>query len=302
MNPDFVREASAAAAAPDEVERKLLLEGIFLRYGYDFRGYAEPALARRIQAAAAKLGESGPLRLLERALRDSAEFDRLLAELLIGTTELFREPAAFRAIREHAVPILRTYPRLSFWVAGCSTGEEAYSLAILLKEEGLYNRSTIYATDLNRRALDAAKTGIYPLESFKGFAKAYAESGGLGSPSSYYVADYGFARLDPSLRENVLFVEHNLVADGPFVEAHLTMCRNVLIYFDRALQDRALALFAQSLAPRGFLAIGAKETIRYSSVANDFDALDGEARLFRKIPPSASKRAKTHERPGAERT
>ena len=273
------------AMSLQDIERRLLLEGVRLRYGYDFRSYAEASLARRIDAAQLKLGARSALDLLARVLGDADEFERMLSTLTVTTTEAFRDPRSFRALREIALPVLRTYPRLNVWIAGCSTGEEAYSVAILLKEEGLYERSTIYATDVNREALKKARAGIYPLEQMKGFAKRYAESGGKLAPSSWYVADYGFARFDASLRENIVFTDHNLTTDGPFVEAHLVMCRNVLIYFNSELQERVLKLFTSSLAKRGFLSIGAKESIRFSTCASEFESLDFEARLFRKRRP-----------------
>lgn len=266
----------------DPAEEKIFWEGIYLKYGYDFRQYAPMSLSRRLESVMTKFQTGDVLDLLKKALRSRGFFDELLSSLTVTTTEAFRDPSLFRALRERVAPVLRTYPTLKIWVAGCSTGEELYSLAILLHEEGLLDRSVIFATDINQEALRAAREGIYSLESMRVFTKNYAEAGGLQNPSDYYTADYGFARFDRKLKENVVFSEHNLAIDGVFTEAHLVICRNVLIYFNRALQDRVLGLFSKSLMPRGFLILGSRETTHYSDAAREFETIDPVNRVFQK--------------------
>lgn len=220
--------------------------------------------------------------LLRRTMSDKTFFHQILPLFTVSTTEMFRDPEFFKMLREQVVPFLKTYPTLKIWVAGCSTGEEVYSLAILLKEEGLYDRSVIFATDINPQALKVAESGIYELSTIQTFSKNYTAAGGPRSPSEYYTADYGCARFDPSLRTQIVFSEHNLVTDNVFAEMHLVLCRNVLIYFRRPLQDHVLTLFAQSLTRRGFLALGSKESVRFSSASPYFDAVDEHCRIYQK--------------------
>lgn len=264
------------------LERHLLLEGLYLRYGYDFRNYTETSLSRRLATVMAKLDVDHELDLLSLLLKNEDAFYKTLPLLTVTTSEMFRDPSFFLSLREQVVPLLRTYANLNIWTAGCSTGEEVHSLAILLHEEDLLERSTIYATDINPAALHAAKEGIFSLDSIKSFTKNYVAAGGKLSPSEYYTADYNRARMRSSLRENIVFAEHNLATDGVFVEAHLILCRNVLIYFNRDLQQRAFTLFHESLTPRGFLGIGSKETMRFSSVSEGFDLMDKENKIFQK--------------------
>lgn len=264
------------------IQQRLFIEGIFLRYGYDFRHYSEASLSRRLDAVLRKTGTSDLLGVLREALGSSEYFSFILPLLTIGTTEPFRDPSFFRSLRENVIPVLKTYPHINIWIAGCSTGEEVYSLAILLKEEGLLNRVTIYASDINPEALKIAKAGIYHSDVIKSFTKNYTEAGGTESPSDYYSADFGTARFDSSLVENVVFVEHNLVTDGVFVESQLILCRNVLIYFNRELQDRVIKLFSQSLGHKAFLSLGTKESIRFSQSASEFEEVDAPQRIFRK--------------------
>ncbi|MBX2988638.1 MAG: protein-glutamate O-methyltransferase CheR [Bdellovibrionaceae bacterium] len=266
----------------DPVERHLFLEGLLLRYGYDFRQYSEASLNRRLENVMRKTDMTDFYEILKLALRDKEFFNTILPLMTVSTTEPFRDPGFFRSLRQNVAPVLRTHPTINVWIAGCSTGQEIYSLAILFQEEGLLNRATIYATDINPIALRTARDGIYDLESMRTFTRNYIEAGGQHSPSDYYTADYGSARFDPILRRNVVFSEHNLVTDHVFTEANLILCRNVLIYFNRELQDRALRLFSHSLIHRGFLCLGSKESIRFSSIGPDFDALDGENRIFQK--------------------
>ena len=266
----------------ESVERHLLLEGIYLKYGYDFRQYSETALNRRIEQIMKSLGLQSEVDLLAVVLKDGDLFYRILPTFTVTTSEMFRDPNFFLSLRQNIAPILKTYANLNIWIAGCSTGEEVHSLAILLNEEGLLERSTIFATDINTHALKSAKEGIYNLDSIKDFTRNYVAAGGKGSPSDYYTADYNRARMRSFLRENVVFAEHNLATDGVFIEAHLILCRNVLIYFNRGLQDRAMSLFHQSLAPRCFLALGSKETTRFSEFADDFSCLDKENKIYQK--------------------
>lgn len=252
-----------------------------MRYGYDFRQYAETSLNRRLTAVQDRFQSASLLEILKRVLESAELFREILPILTINTTEFFRDPTFFRALRESVLPTLKTYPRIQIWSAGCSTGEEVLSLAMVLKEEGLYDRTTIYATDISPTVIKRAKEGIYDHSAIQLFNKNYAAAGGTQSPSEYYTADYGLVRFSPSLLENVVFSEHNLATDAVFMEAHLILCRNVLIYFTRDLQNRALNLFAGSLIYRGFLGLGSKESLRFSTAAPYFDALDIPQRIYR---------------------
>lgn len=266
----------------DAGEKRLLLEGIYLRYGYDFRDYSTASFDRRLTSVMQKFGATKLIDLLPKVYSDKEFFLELLPMLTIGTTEHFRDPLFFKALREEVIPVLRTYPNIRIWTAGCSTGEEVYSLAILLKEEGLYDRSTIFATDINPRVLAMAKEGIYPTDVIQGFVKNYVMAGGTHVPSEYYTAEYGLACMNPSLRENITFSEHNLTVDGVFTEAHLILCRNVMIYFSRELQNRVLDLFLQSLVHRGFLGLGSKESVRFSSAAEKLIVVNSDQKIFQK--------------------
>ena len=266
-------------------ELPLLLEAVYLRYHYDFRDYAAASLKRRLGSALQRLGCSSLSQLQERLLREPALFATLLDFLTVQVSDMFRDPPYFRALREKVVPLLRTYPSLKVWVAGCSTGEEVYSMAILLKEEGLLERSLIYATDINAAALERAQAGIYDAGRVGGFTENHIRSGARSSLSDYYTAAYGKAVFDKSLKSNVVFADHSLSTDSAFSEVQLVSCRNVLIYFDRRLQDRALGLFRDSLCHKGFLGLGAKETLRFSAHAVAFSAFVANDRIFRKEAP-----------------
>ena len=220
------------------IETEILLEGIFRRWGYDFRNYARGSLMRRLSRRAELSGMRRLSEMLPRLLYDEDFFNLLLQDMSVTVTEMFRDPPYYRALRERIVPVLRTYPFVKIWHAGCATGEEVYSTAILLKEEGLYDRAQIYATDYNRRSLDAAREGIYPVERIRDYTDNYNALGGRGSLSDYYRAKYDSAKMCESLKENVTFAYHNLITDGVFGEMHLNVCRNVLIYFDKTLQNR----------------------------------------------------------------
>lgn len=263
-------------------ELHLIREAIYHQYGYDFRNYAESSFQRRIQAAMARREMHDGFEFLRRIVKEPDFFRKLLPELTVSTTELFRDPEMFKALREKIFPVLRTYPHLNIWVAGCSTGEEVYSLSILLNEEGLAKRSTIYATDINPLALDKARKGVYSLQAFRSFVKNYTLAGGQQAPSDYYIAEYSTGRFHSQLRENVVFEEHNLVTDQSFREMHLIMCRNVLIYFNRELHDKVLQLFYDSLVSRGFLVLGTKETIRFSQHQAHYNLVDQSSRIYQK--------------------
>jgi chemotaxis protein methyltransferase CheR len=266
----------------EPIERELLLRGIQLKYGYDFTHYAQNSLRRRIDAVTGDLKLKNTIELLDLVLHDRRAFEDVLPKLTIGVSEMFRDPAFFKSLRENVIPLLRTFPRVTIWCAGCSTGEEVFSLAILLAEEGLLERSTIFATDINPRALLKAREGIYPADQMKESTRNYLAAGGRAVFNAYFTADYGLAKMDPALVKNVVFVEHNLATDGVFAECQLILCRNVLIYFDRVLQDRVLELFLGSLHAGGFLGLGSKEGLRGSSYANKFDVVDPRWKLYRR--------------------
>jgi chemotaxis protein methyltransferase CheR len=265
-----------------DIEIRLLVEAIYLRWGHDFRDYSAASLRRRVQHARAQMGLPTVSALQERVLHDPGAFERMLQLLTVPVSEMFRDPAYFVALRRHVVPVLRTYPSIKVWVAGCSTGEEAYSMAILLREEGLLDRAMVYATDINHASLDHARRGIYPLEQLQLFTQNYQRAGGTDSFSRYYTAGYGGAVFERGLRDAITFADHSLATDHVFAETHLVSCRNVLIYFNRKLQDRALGLFHDSLTHRGFLGLGAKETLEFSAHAQRFEPVAKRERLFRK--------------------
>lgn len=254
----------------EDIEIRLLLEALHQRYHYDFRHYAQASIRRRLRQARQQLGFANFSAMQEALLHDEAMLPRLLGYLTVQVSEMFRDPSYFRALREEVVPRLRTYPSLKVWIAGCSGGEELYSLVILFREEGLEERTLFYATDISQDALDTAARGIYALDRIALFTENHRASGGKSSLSDYYTTAYGNAAFDKSLRERVVFSDHSLVTDAVFAEMHLISCRNVMIYFDRELQDRAIGLFRSSLVRGGFLGLGAKESIRFSAHANAF--------------------------------
>ncbi len=266
----------------EDLEIRLLLDAIYSRYHYDFRSYSAASLKRRLQAAKVQMACDTLSALQERVLHEPKTFSRLLQFLTVGVSDMFRDPSFFRALREHVVPELRTYPSIRVWIAGCSTGEELYSFAILLREEGLLDRSTLYATDINPEALHKAEQGLYPIERLQAFTENHRLSGGKCSLSEYYTAAYGSAAFDRSLRKNVVFSDHSLATDSVFAEVQLVSCRNVLIYFDRSLQDRALGLMKDSLCRRGFLGLGSKESLLFSEHASAFRDFIPSERWFQR--------------------
>jgi chemotaxis protein methyltransferase CheR len=267
----------------EQLEVELLLEGIYRRYGYDFRHYAPASLKRRLRRRMEGEHAETVSGLQELVLRDPAVMERLLLDLSINVTAMFRDPTFFRAFRELVVPLLRTYPFSRLWVAGCSTGEEVYSFAILLAEEGLADRVRIYATDINQNVVDIARRGVFPLDKMQEYTQNYIRGGGTRSFSEYYVARYDGARFSRTLVDGVVFAQHNLASDAAFNEFNAIACRNVMIYFDRPLQEHVHTLFYESLAMFGVLALGQKETIRFSPHEAAFEELDAAEKLYRKV-------------------
>ena len=271
-----------ASARNFDIEVQLLIEAVYLKYHYDFRQYARASLKRRMTAALSRFGCQTLSQVQDRIVHDPAAFSLLLDFLTVPVSEMFRDPGYFRALRQNVVPVLRTYPSLKTWVAGCSTGEEVYSIAILLREEGLLDRTLIYATDINPHSLQKAQTGIYELDRIAGFTENHRKSGARTSLSDYYTAAYDAVVLDKSLRQHIVFSDHSLATDSVFAEVHLVSCRNVLIYFDRKLQDRAVGLFHDALVRKGFLGIGSKESLRFSPQADAFTELVPADRIYQK--------------------
>jgi chemotaxis protein methyltransferase CheR len=269
-------------AAREDLEIELLLEAIHRRYAYDFRGYALASLRRRLWHRVHAEGLETLSGLQERVLHDPGCMERLLRDLSINVTEMFRDPSFHRALRERVFPLLRTYPFIRVWNAGCSTGEEIYSLAIALREEGLLERTRLYATDINDAVLERARAGAFPLERMQLYTENYLRAGGREAFSSYYAADGDQARFDPSLREGIVFAQHNLVTDGSFNEFHLIVCRNVMIYFGLTLQEEVLRLFDESMTRFGILALGRKESIGRTSYADRYEPLDSAEKIYRR--------------------
>jgi chemotaxis protein methyltransferase CheR len=266
-----------------ELEIRLLLEALYHHSGFDFRDYAPASLRRRIENFMRGEHLSTVSALQERILHDPGFVDRFLPALSVHVSAMFRDPEFFLAFRAQVVPLLRTYPFVRIWLAGCSMGEEVYSVAILLREERLYDRSLIYATDMNEAELKRAKTGVYPLDLMRRYTHNYIRAGGAQAFSEYYSAGRDGAVIEPSLKERVVFSQHNLVTDGSFNEFNVILCRNVMIYFNRVLQDRVHQLIYQSLAVFGILGLGVKETLRFTPHADAYEELDAGQKLFRRI-------------------
>jgi chemotaxis protein methyltransferase CheR len=283
---DGGREGDAPAAGRDEeletIELALLTEAVFRRYGLDFRNYAVASLRRRVQLAMHEEGVVTISALTDRLLHDPPAMERLLLRLSINVTSMFRDPGFFLALRDRVVAHLRSYPFVRIWHAGCATGEEVYSMAILLQEEGIYDRCRIYATDFNEVALQRARDGIVALDTMQEHSTNYLRAGGHGSLSDYYTANYGHAIFRQSLRKNVIFSQHNLVTDGSFNEFNLILCRNVMIYFNEHLQNRVHKLLWASLRRYGVLGLGKKETLRATPHQHDYEIIDESERIFRR--------------------
>jgi chemotaxis protein methyltransferase CheR len=267
----------------EQLEIELLLEAVYRRYGLDFRQYAQASLKRRLYRRMHAEGLETLSQLQDRLLHAQPCMERLLVDLSINVTSMFRDPSFYVAVREKVVPMLHTYPFTRIWCAGCSTGEEVYSLAILLQEEGLYEHARIYATDINDRVLQTARDGVFPLDRMKQYTQNYIKAGGKGDFSHYYTAAYDNAQFSRSLTENVVFAQHNLAMDRSFNEFNVIVCRNVMIYFDKTLQDHVHELFYESLETFGVLALGHKESINFTRFADRYEELDVEERIYRKV-------------------
>jgi chemotaxis protein methyltransferase CheR len=272
----------AGVTALERLEIELLLDAIFRHYGHDFRSYAFSSLRRRFRKRLEAEGVETFSALQDRVLHDPAAMERLLRDMSVNVTGMFRDPSFFLALRQQVVPILRTYPFVRIWHAGCATGEEVYALAMMLEEEGLYERARIYATDMNSDALDKAKAGIFPLARMREYTSNYLQAGGTRSFSEYYTANYEAALFDARLRRNVLFAQHNLATDTSFSEFNLILCRNVLIYFDRKLKERVYKLFADSLASLGIVCLGRRESMRFTSAETEYEEFDAKERIYRR--------------------
>lgn len=271
-------------APPDaDLELGLLLDAIFQKYHYDFRSYSEASLRRRLTAALVHFQCATLSELQGRVIHEPKVFSELLRFLTVQVSDLFRDPSYFRSIREKVVPYLQTYPSLKVWVAGCATGEEAYSLAIIFAEEGLLDRTLIYATDIHPASLRAAEEGVYDVERFARFSEGYLLAGGRRSLSDYYTARYSSAVLDRSLKKSILFSDHSLATDVAFAEVELVSCRNVLIYFERELQERAIGVLRDSLCRKGFLGLGMRETLRFSKHAPAFSEFVPDDRIYQRM-------------------
>jgi chemotaxis protein methyltransferase CheR len=270
-------------AGLERIEIEVLLEAVFRHYGFDFRSYAYASLRRRLWKRIRAEALDTISGLQDRVLHDPAAMERLLMDLSVNVTAMFRDPNFYKAFREYVVPLLRTYPFIRIWHAGCSTGEEVYSMAILLREEGLYERTRVYATDINEVVLQQAKAGIYPLDKMQEYTQNYLRAGGKRSFSEYYTAAYGGALFSPSLRENVVFAQHNLVTDRSFSEFNVILCRNVMIYFDHSLQNRVHQLFYESLPVYGILALGSKESLRLSQFEENYEQVHPPEKIYRKV-------------------
>ena len=266
-----------------DIELKLLIEAVYLRYHYDFRDYARTSLRRRVEGIMRAEGVDTISALQARVLRHTASWERFVQGISVSVSAMFRDPGFFLAFRRHAVPLLRTYPFIRIWQAGCSLGEEAYSLAILLQEEGLYDRTRIYATDINEHTLRQARDGIFAADLMQRYTQNYVQAGGTRSFSEYYTARYELAILRPSLGRNIVFSQHNLVSDGTFNEFNVVLCRNVMIYFNRALQERTHTLFLDSLGTFGILGLGARESLRFLPQERSYEALVPGEKLYKRV-------------------
>ena len=278
----MIQDQSLNNLENEDIEIQLLLEAIFLKYGYDFRDYSKAHLKRRIKHRLSLAGFNSISQMQHQILYDRGFLDALLNDFSINVTEMFRDPPFYKAFRQEVVPVLETYPFIKVWHAGCSSGEEVYSMAILLKEEGLYERTQIYATDFNVEVLEKAKQAIYPIDDIKDYTYNYQKSGGKASFADYYIARYDSVILDQSLKKKIIFADHNLVTDGIFGEMHLIVCRNVLIYFNKELQNKVYKLFYESLRNGGFLGIGTKESLRFSDYRDKFDIISENLRIYQK--------------------
>lgn len=266
----------------EKIEVSMLLEDIYQHYGYDFRSYARASVERRIRLFLASTNLESISQIMPKLLEEREFFTEFVSYFSVLVTEFFRDSFVYRAVREQVVPLLKTWPHVKIWHAGCATGEEVYSLAIILKEEGLYDRTTIYATDISEEAIAKASEGIYEMSALREATLKYQRAGGNASFSDYYHARYDAAAMHAALKERIVFSTHNLATDDAFGEMHLIFCRNVLIYFNHELQNRALGLFTDSLVHGGYLCLGTKEDIGFSKVSGRYEVVDGKAKIYRK--------------------
>jgi len=266
----------------EKIETNLLLDAIFHCYGYDFRSYAKPSLKRRIAHRMELSNIATIADLIPLVIHDKVFFNLFLKDMSLTVTEMFRDPSFFKSLRDEIIPILKTFPFVKIWHAGCATGEEVYSLAILLKEEGFYDKTRIYATDFNSNSIEIAKEGIYPIAKMKAFTNNYNHTGGKGSFSDYYEAKHSSVKFNDSLKKNITFAHHNLAQDRSFGEMNIIICRNVMMYFDGKLQSKVLSLFLDSLCNKGFLCIGMKESLIYSNLQNHFEPQNIDSKIYRK--------------------
>lgn len=266
----------------EDLELELFIQALYYQYGYDFREYSRAHLKRRVLYRMSVENLSSISVLQDKILHNKDFFYKIIGDFSINVTEMFRDPSFYRKIKEKVIPILKTYPYLKIWHAGCSTGEEVYSMAILLKEEGLLEKTQIYATDFSESALEIAKEGIYPMDLLKKYSINYHKAGGSKNLADYYSSMYGYAKFDHDLRKKIVFSSHNLVNDGVFGEMHMIICRNVLIYFNRTLQERVLELFEESLVRGGILGVGSKESISFTSIEKNFEEISANGKLYKK--------------------
>ncbi|MCO6149584.1 protein-glutamate O-methyltransferase CheR [Flavobacterium sp. NRK1] len=263
-------------------ELEVLINEVFEYHGFDFSGYSRASLKRRIERLYQIDGFKSLGEMLSKIRTEPEYFKHLIEEVTVNVTEMFRDPLFYKTLREEILPILATKPFIRLWHAGCSSGEEVYSMAIMLREANLLHKSLIYATDINQQVLDSAKKGIFPLQTMKQYSENYRLSGGKKDFSDYYTANYGFAKFSSDLSEKMVFSEHSLVSDGSFNEFDLILCRNVLIYFDKELQERAFELFDNSLSKLGYLALGTKETLKFSLLGKRYKQLNKE-KIWKKM-------------------
>ncbi len=266
----------------ENIELELLLQAVFLQYGYDFRNYSRAHVKRRVKHRLKQEGLQSISELQNQILHHPEVFERLVRDLSINVTEMFRNPDFYKSVREKVIPLLKTYPYLKIWHAGCATGEEVFSFAIMLKEEGLLERTQIYATDFNPYVIEKARKGIFPIRYIKEYTANYQKAGGKESFSDYYHASDEWVIFDKSLSKNMVFAEHNLVTDGVFAEMNMIVCRNVLIYFNRELQNKVLGLLHESLINGGFLALGTKESLMFSEHQQKYKVVDAKQKIFKK--------------------
>ena len=278
MKQDKIKEKIES----EDIEITLLLQGLYLKYGYDFRNYSNAHMKRRILRRMSMEGLNNISEIQHKLLYDKDFFKTLLSDFSINFTEMFRDPTFYKAFRKSVIPILKTYPFVRIWHAGCSTGEEVYSMAILLKEEGLYEKVQIYATDFNTMVLQKAKEGIYAIDNIKDYTRNYQQAGGIASFADYYTAKDDSVIIDQSLKKKITFAEHNLVTDGVFGEMHVIICRNVFIYFNRELQNTVIKLFCDSLSNGCFLCLGSKENVKFSSRSDNFEVFNDSEKIYRK--------------------